>query len=332
MVRGNRRSFLIGAGALVAAPFAAHPQPPGKHARIGFMAIDLAGNPRGTDAFRADLRSFGWVEGRNLTIDLRDAKGHWERLPALAAELVARNVDVIVAPNVLATRAAMQATSAIPIVFAGVTDPVADGLVASLARPSGNVTGLSGLGSELAGKRLELLKEVVPKATRVAILWQSSGSGERVSQGGMLSEAQRVSQALKVSILPIEARDPGEFERAFADMAKARVDALVVIGNPVYFAARSQLTDLAARHRLPAIYGSRQYVDAGGLMAYGPSLADLVRRTATYADKLLRGAKAGELPVEQPTKFELLVNLKPAKALGLKIPQSVLTRADEVIQ
>jgi putative ABC transport system substrate-binding protein len=217
-------------------------------------------------------------------------------------------------------------------VFAGVTDPVADGLVASLARPSGNVTGLSGLGSELAGKRLELLKEVVPKATRVAILWQSSGSGERVSQGGMLSEAQRVSQALKVSILPIEARDPGEFERAFADMAKARVDALVVIGNPVYFAARSQLTDLAARHRLPAIYGSRQYVDAGGLMAYGPSLADLVRRTATYADKLLRGAKAGELPVEQPTKFELLVNLKPAKALGLKIPQSVLTRADEVIQ
>ena len=331
MSRLQRRDFLIGAGALLAAPFAAEGQRPERIARIGFLSFDLAGNPRAPESFLQGLRDLGYVEGRNVVIESRNANGKTERLPALAAELVALNVDVIVAPSLLAALAARQATSTIPILFAGVIDPVTDGLVASLARPGGNATGLSNITGELVGKRLELLKEAVPGVSRVAVLWQPGG-GRELTDNDMLKRAEVAARALGVQLQFVEARSATDFERAFSDMTRARANGLMVLPSVMLFYQRNRHVELATRNRLPAVYASSGYVDAGGLMAYGANLADLTRRAATYVDKILKGAKPGDLPVEQPTKFELVVNLKTAKALGIRIPQSILGRADEVIQ
>jgi len=252
-------------------------------------------------------------------------------IPTLAAELVALKVDVIVAPTTPATVAAKQATKTIPIVFAVVSDPVTSGFVTSLARPGGNVTGLSVLEPELVGKRLELLKQVVPGVSRVAVLWHPGAVGERTEKD-VLKEAEAAARALGVRLQVVEARGAENFDRAFSDMTRDRATALIVLPSSMFFDARRRLVDLATKNRLPAVYPFRDFVDAGGLMAYGPNQADLFRRAATYVDKILKGAKPGDLPVEQPTKFELIINLKAAKGLDITIPQSLLGRADEVIQ
>jgi putative tryptophan/tyrosine transport system substrate-binding protein len=271
-----------------------------------------------------------YVEGRNVVIEYRDAEGRLERLPALAAELVALKVDVIVTgtPGALAAK---QATRTLAIVFAAAADPVTSGLVTSLARPGGNVTGSSFFAPELVGKCLEQLTQAVPGVSRVAALWQSGAYGERTDKN-LLKEADVAARALGLRLQVVEVRGPADLDRAFSDMTRARAGALTVLPSTMFFVERRRLVDLAAKNRLPAVYTSRDYVDAGGLMAYGPNVADLYRRAATYVDKILKGAKPADLPVEQPTKFELVINLKTAKVLGLTIPQSVLGWADEIIQ
>jgi putative tryptophan/tyrosine transport system substrate-binding protein len=328
----TRREF-IGtlAGGLLTAPLAAEAQPAAKIGRIGYLSTNLAANPHLQEAFLQGLRDLGYVEGRNVVIEYRDAEGKPERLPALAAELVALKVDVIVAPGNSLTRAAKQATRTLPIVFAAVSDPVASGLVTSLARPGGNVTGTSILSPELVGKRLELLKQAVPGVSRVAVLWLPGALGERTEKD-MLKEADVAARALGVGLQFVEARVPADLDRAFSDMTRARAGALTVLPSLMFLREHRRLVDLAAKHRLPAVYTVKEYVDAGGLMAYGSNVADLFRRAATYVDKILKGAKPGDLPVEQPTKFELIINLKTAKALGLAIPPSLLGRADQVIE
>ena len=302
-----------------------------KVARIGYLGTNRAANPHLHEAFRQGLRDLGYVEGRNLVIEYRDAEGKVERLPALAPELVALNVDVIVAPGTPQALAAKQATRTIPIVFTAAIDPVTDGLVTSLARPGGNVTGLATLSSELVGKNLEQLKQAVPGVSRVAILWQPGGMGERTEKD-MLKGVEVTARALGVRPQFVEARGPADFDRAFSDMTRARAGTLTVVGSSMFVSERRRLVDLAAKHRLPAVYAQRAYVDVGGLMSYGPDVADLFRRAATYVDKILCGARPADLPIEQPTKFELLINLKTAKALGLTIPPSLLQRADQVIE
>ena len=308
-------------------------RPMAKVARIGYLGIDLAADdPRPREVFLQRLRDLGWLEGGNVLIEYRDAKGKPERFPALAAELVALKVDVIVtAGGTLAALAAKRATTTVPIVFAAVGDPVADGLVTSLARPGGNVTGLSVLNPELVGKHLELLKQAVPEVSRVALLLKPDAGPDR-SIKDYLKAAEAAAQALGVRLQVVEARGPEDFERAFSDMTRARAGALAVSATPVFNSARRLLVDLAAKNRLPTVSLFNEYVDAGGLMSYGPDRPDLFRRAATYVDKILKGARPGDLPVEQPTKFELVINLKTAKALGLTIPQSVLARADRVIE
>jgi putative ABC transport system substrate-binding protein len=329
----NRRTFIGGLGLLLAVPLVAEAQQAGKVPRIGFLALNLAPNPHLHEAFRQGLRDLGYVEGRNVVIEIRDAEGTLQRLPALAAELVALKVDVIVTGGGTPTAlAAKQATKTIPIVFASAPDPVTDGLVTSLARPGGNVTGLSNLNPELVGKCLEQLKQAVPGVSRVAVLWQPGAYGERTDKD-MVKGAEIAARALGVRLQFVEARGPADFDRAFSNMTRARAGALTALaGSATFFSERRRLVDLAAKNRLPAVYPQREFVDAGGLMAYGPNLADLFRRAATYVDKILKGAKPGDLPVEQPTKFELVINLKTAKALGLTIPPSLLLRADQVIE
>jgi putative ABC transport system substrate-binding protein len=324
----GRRTFLAGTGAvLLAPPLAVEGQQAAKVARIGAL---MGAGPL-TEAFLQGLRDLGYVEGRNVVIEYRSSEGKLERLPALAAELVALNVDVIVTGSTPGTVAAKQATKTIPIVFAAVGYPVASGLVTSLAQPGGNVTGLSPFAAPLFGKRLELLKQAVPGVTRMAFLWHPGYSGERTEKDFLKTE-EVAGRALGVRLQSVEARSPADFDRAFSDMTVARAGALIVVPNSIFDAERTRLVDLAAKNRLPAVYPWRAYVDAGGLMAYGPNLPDMFRRAATYVDKILKGAKPADLPVEQPTKFELIINLKTAKALGLTIPPSVLGRADEIIQ
>ena len=332
MNRVRRRQFLIGAGALLATPLAADGQQSAKVARIGYLSPNLASGPRLRDAFLQGLRDLGYVEGRNVVIEYRDAEARLERVPALTAELVALKVDVIfVAGSTRVTLAAMQATKTIPIVFADVGDPVESRLVASLARPGGNVTGLSSVGAELVGKRLEVLKQAVPGVDRVAVLWLPGALGERTDKD-MLTGADVAARALGLQLQFVEARSADEFARAFSDMSSARAGALTVLPSNRFFREHRRLVELAAEKRLPAVYTSREFVDAGGLMSYGANSADLHRRAATYVDKVLKGAKPGDLPVEQPTKFELVINMKTAKDLGLIIPPSVLARADDLIQ
>jgi len=330
----NRRDTvlaLLAQLALGVAPLAAEPQQAAKVARIGYLAGSMARGPHLPEAFRQGLRDLGYVEGRDVVIEYRDAQGKLERLPDLAAELVELKVDVIVAVSTLHALAAKQATRTIPIVFAAAQDPVTSRLVTSLARPGGNVTGLSSLAPELVGKRLELLKQVVPGVSRIAVLWQPGAVPER-TQKDLLKEADVAARALGVRLQFVEARGPEDVDRAFSEMTKAHAGALSVLPSTMFIIEQRRLGDLAAKNRLPAVYGARDFVDAGGLMSYGPDNADLFRRAATYVDKILKGTKPGDLPVEQPTKFELVINLKTAKALGIKIPQSILARADRVIE
>ena len=327
----DRRAFL-GTLALLAAPRRAEAQGAAKIARIGYLtAANPAANPHTHEAFRQGLRDLGYVEGHSVVIEYRDAGGKFEQLPALAAELVALKVDVIVAPTTPTVLAAKQATRTIPIVFATAGDPVTSGLVSSLARPGGNATGLSVLAPELVGKRLELLAQAVPGGSRAALLWQPGAMGERTGKD-LLKEAEVAGRALGVRIQFVEARGPEDFDRAFSDITRAHAGALTVLPSNMFTNERRRLVDLAAKNRVPTVYPAREFVDAGGLMAYGTNIADLYRRAATYVDKILRGAKPADLPVEQPTKFELVINLKTAKALGLTIPPSVLARADQVIE
>jgi len=327
----DRRAFIGGAIAFSTAPLAAEAQQATKVARIGFLALNVAPNPHLPEAFRQGLRDLGYVEGRTVVIDYRDAKGKFERLPVLAAELVALKVDVILAGGTSQALAAKQVTRTLPIVFAQAGDPVASGLVTSLARPGGNLTGLSNLTSDLVGKHLELLTQAVPGVSRVAVLWRAGELGERTERD-MLKGAEVAGRALGVQLQFVEVRGPADIDGAFSDMTKARAGALTVLGSAMFATERRRLVDLVTKNRLPAVYPWREFVDAGGLMAYGANFADLYRRAATYVDKILKGAKPADLPVEQPTKFELVINLNAAKALGLTIPQSLLGRADEVIQ
>ena len=330
-----RRAFLATvAGGLLAAPLAAEAQQADKTARIGYLSPNLATGPHLREAFRKGPRDLGYVEGRHLVIEYRDAEGKVERLPALAAELVALKVDVIVTEggSTVVPLAAKRATRTLPIVFASVADPVGSGLVTSLARPGGNVTGLTGLTAELVGKRLELLTQAVPGVGQVAVLWLPGALGERTEKE-MLTEAGVAARGLGVRLQFVEAtRDPADFDRAFSDMTTARAGALTLLPSSRLRREHRRLVDLAARHRLPTVYFSRDFVDAGGLMSYAASVTDSRRRAATYVDKILKGAKPADLPVEQPTKFDLVINLKTAKALGLTIPPSLLQRADQVIE
>jgi putative ABC transport system substrate-binding protein len=327
----TRRAFLgTLAGGLLATPRASEAQQAAKIARLGILGAGSATGPR-LEAFIQGLRDLGYVEGRNLVIEYRNHEGKEERLHALAAELVALKVDVILAVSTLPALAAKNVTRALPIVFAAAADPVTSGLVTSLARPGGNVTGMSAVAPELVGKCLELLKQTVPGVSRGAILWQPGAPDERTDKD-MLKEAEVASRTLGVRLQAVRARGPEDLDRAFSDVTKARAGALIVLTSVMFINERRRLVDLAAKNRLPTVYPQRDFVDAGGLMSYGPNGPDLFRRAATLVDKILKGAKPGDLPVEQPTKFELVINLKTAKALGLTIPQSVLGRADEVIQ
>ncbi len=317
-------------GVLVA-PLAAGAEQPGKVFRIGILGNIPLADPEGArlwGAFIQGLRDLGYVEGQNITIEHRYSEGKYERLPDLAADLVRLKVDVIVAPATNPVFAAKQATRTIPIVMTGSGDAVGSGLVASLARPGGNVTGLSTLAPEIVGKQLELLKEIVPRVSRVAVLSNPTNQAYPL----LLGEAKVAARSLGVQLQLLEARRPDDFERAFVAMTRERAGALLVLGDGMFLLHPTWIADLAAKSRLPAMYLRREFVEAGGLIAYAPSLRDSFRRAATYVDKILKGAKPADLPVEQPTKFELVINLKTAKALGLTIPQSVLIRADEVIQ
>jgi putative ABC transport system substrate-binding protein len=315
---------------LLAGPLAAEAPPAGRVYRVGFLAFAPPDSSL-DGAFRQGLRDLGYVEGRNLVIEWRTAHRQPARLPELAAELVALKIDVLVAAGTPAAVAAKRVTKTVPIVFPAVADAVGSGLVGNLAHPGGNVTGLSFLGSELVGKNLEVLKDAIPGITRVAVLWQPGAHGER-AQKDMLQGTEIGARTLAMRLQFFEARDRDDLDRAFTEMARARPSALTVLTSAMFFAEHKRLVELAGKSRLPAIYPWREPVDAGGLMAYGPSIPDMFRRAATYVEKIFKGAKPADLPVEQPTKFELVINLKTAKALGLTIPPAVLARADEVIQ
>jgi putative ABC transport system substrate-binding protein len=325
--------------ALLAAPLAGKAQPAEKVYRIAFLTAAsplsaMTGPEPSSPAFRAfvqELFKLGYVEGQNLVIERRSAEGRDERLPDLAVELVRLKVDVIVASSAAASRAVKHATTTIPIVMAPGGDPVHYGLVTNLARPGGNITGLSlYVDFAIDGKRLELLKETLPRLTRVGFVYKTPGEGRAYAME--YKDLQAAARALTVMLLPTTADHPNEFADAFAALVRAQVAAVMVDPNPLTYANGRLIADLAAKHRLPAMYGFRENVEAGGLMAYGASIVDVVRRAAGYVDKILKGAKPGDLPVEQPTKFDFVINLKTAKALGLTIPQSLLARADEVIQ
>jgi putative ABC transport system substrate-binding protein len=330
----KRREFISLLGAAAAWPLAARAQQAAKVARIGFMVTGSLASPEQratTDSFVQGLRERGYVEGENIVIEYRYADGKIERFAELANELVRLNLDLIVASNTPAARAAKQATTTIPIVVPVMGDPIGDGLVASLARPSGNITGMTFLGPELATKRLELLKQALPTISRVAALWHPGAYGESTMRQ-MLGAMEAGAGNLSVRLQFVEVQGAGEFDRAFSAMTRERADALVVLPSPMLFIERRHIVDLATRHRLPSIAMAREFVALGGLMAYGASLRDLFRRAGVYVDKILHGAKPADLPVEQPTKFELVINLKTAKALGIEMPDKLLVSADEVIE
>jgi putative tryptophan/tyrosine transport system substrate-binding protein len=316
--------------AFAAAPLAAKAQQAGKVYRIGYLSTPTrASVENGLQAFLRALRELGWVEGRNLIIEYRWAEGNVERLPDLAAELLRLKVDAIVAPAGSAALAAKNATNSVPIIMIFASDPVEMGLVASLRRPGGNVTGTTLTpGPEIFGKQLQILKETVPHASRVAVLSNPADP----SFATQVREVEATAQSLRIRLQHVEARGPEEFDSAFAAMARERADALLVNGTSTFLAHRTRLAELAVKGRLPTMYSFRESVEAGGLMAYAVNMSDFIGRAAAYVDKILKGAKPADLPVEQPTKFELIINQNTAKALGLTIPQLVLARADEVIQ
>ena len=297
--------------------------------RIGFLSLNSpAALAARIEAFRQGLRELGYEEGKNIVIEWRSGEGKSERVRALVAELVRIKVNIIVTSGPSATRPAKEATSTIPIVMAFDTDPVANGFVASLARPGGNITGLSILAPELSGKRLELLKEIVPRLSHVAVLGNSTFPGN----AQMLRETELAADAFGVKVQYLDVLAPKDIETAFRSANKARAEAVLVMGSGVLSSQQKQIADLAIKSRLPASYLQTEYVEAGGLMSYGASLTDLARRSATYVDKILKGAKPADLPVEQPMKFEFVINLKAAKQIGLTIPPNVLARADKVIK
>jgi len=323
----GRREFvalLVGAAGW---PLAARAQQPGKLPTIGFLGADPSIESKRVAAFVQRLRELGWIDGRNLAIEYRWAEGRNERYAENAAELVRLKVDVIVTVATVPTLAAKQATAVIPIVFAASGDPVGTGLVASLARPGGNVTGLSSQTAETAGKRVELLREIVPGLGRLAIMG-NVGNPISVLE---LGEVQAAARALGLEVITSELRRAEDISPAF-DALKGRAEALYVCTDPLVNTHRIRVNTLALAARLPTMHFFREYVEAGGLMSYGPNLPDLLRRAADYVDKILRGAKPGDIPVEQPTKFELIINLTTAKALGLEVPPTLLARADEVIE
>ena len=313
------------------APLAAWAQQPRKVYTVGYLTVPSRETAQdGANAFQGGLRDLGWVEGQNVRVEYRFADSNLDRLPHLAAELVRLRVDVIVAGATPAVIAAKNATRTIPVVMFLPGDPVGSGLVASLARPGGNVTGLAGsAGPEIYGKQLQLLKDAFPRISRVAILMNRAT--KRFHALG-LRETEIAAQALGLQRQVLEVRDPREFDNVFAALTTASSDAILVPADPLFFQHRARLAELAAKTRLPAMWGLREFAEAGGLMAYSPNIVDLARRAATYVDKILRGTKPADLPVEQPTKFDFVINMRTAKALGLTIPPSFLLRSDEIIQ
>ena len=327
----DRRTFLAGTGAvLLAAPLTVEAQPAGKVVRIGLLslaALDPASAVR-WQALRDRLRELGYVEGQNVVFESRWGDGQVGKLRSLAAELIGAKVDILVTAGSEAAQAAKQETSSIPIVMATGGDPVALGLATGLARPGGNVTGVISLIGELTVKRLELLKQLIPRASRVAFLRDPDNRSSAIS----LHAAESAAKSLGVVVQGFTVRNPGELDAAFTAMKRARTEAVILGENTVFIAERRRIADLAVTHRLPMMFAAKEYAEAGGLLSYGTDYLDLFRRAATYVDKILKGAKPADLPVEQPTKFELVINLKTAKALGLTMPPSLLQRADEVIQ
>jgi putative ABC transport system substrate-binding protein len=327
----DRRIVLTGLVALLAAPLAAEGQQPGKIYRIGIL--EQGGpdrSPSGGPAheeFRRQLRELGYVEGHNVVFEYRFAEGRAERLADFAAELVRLKVDVIVGGGTLGPLAAKRATSTIPIVMAAAGDPVGTGLVANLSRPEGNITGLSNLSEELTGKRLQLVKEIVPGVSRVAVLWNAGNPISMI----VLKQTEAAARTLGVQVQSVEVRGPDDFQQALPAIVTAHAGALFLVDDPLVFRQRRFIADFAVRNRLPASAFYKEFVEAGGLMSLGPTLAHQYRRAAIFVDKILKGSKPSDLPVEQPTKFELVINLKTAKALGLTIPPSLLLRADQVI-
>ncbi len=326
----DRRQFLVAMGAgMSLAPLASYAQQQGKMARIGRLSpASASADASSFGAFQQNLRDLGWIVGQNMTMEDRYAEGRLDRLPELAAELVRLKVDVIVVGATTSALAAKNATATIPIVMVVGGDPVASGLVGSFARPGGNVTGVNALIQELSVKRVELLKETVPSLTRVAVLSNPTFPDSGPSVKGL----QGAARALGLQLRVVEVRDPAELENAFAAISAERARALIVLGDPMFNTHRRRIVEFAAKSRLPAMYGLLSYVDAGGLMFYGASLPEMFKLASVYVDKILKGAKPGELPVEQPSKFELVINVKTAKALGITIPRSLLLRADKVIE
>src|SRR6516165_2554457 len=324
----KRREFITLLGGSVAWPLAARAQQPGKTHTIGLLS-PASSSPSVLPAlFDAPLAELGWIEGKNLVVERRYAENRPERLPELAAELVRLNVEVIVAAGTLGPLAAKQATSTIPIVMTASGDPLGSGLVASLARPGGNVTGMSLMAPDLGGKRLELLKELLPQLARVAVLWNAANPYPAI----VFKETQAAGRTLGIEVQSLEVRGPDDFDGAFEAARKQRPDALITVEDPLTFTYQKRIADFATADQLPSLHGLRKDVIAGGLMSYGANLADLFRRAAGYVDKILKGAKPADLPVQQPTTFELVINLKTARALGLAIPPTLLARADEVIE
>ena len=325
---GQRRQFLITTGVLLAAPRAAWAQQRSKVVRLGFVTTGTASTSDFVASFRDELRKLGWIEGQNIIVDYRYAMGDTQQLPALVAELLRLKVDLIVATSTPGALAAKSATSEIPIVFSMVSDPVASGIVTGLARPGGNITGWSNMLPETSRKLLELLKEVVPKASRLVVLFDPSNAGKVLEIKALQANAQRGG----LTVQPLEVRSLNDVKAAFASMPPRRPDGLIALHDSVTGPNRKEIVEFAAEAKLPAIYQVSEFVDAGGLMSYGLNIAKQYRRTAVYVDKILRGAKPGDLPVEQPTVFELVINLKAAQGLGLVIPQSILLRADRLIE
>ena len=325
----SRRTFLATVtGGLLLATLDAAAQQAGKVYRIGFLWDTPAVWPHALEAFRQGLRDLGWVEGQNIVIEYRWTEGHFDRLPSLVEELVRLKVDLIVAPTSIYTGAAKRATSTIPIVFASHADPIGSGHVASLARPGTNATGLTVVMSETMAKSLELLKATVPRLTRVAVIWDPATPSHRPG----LKAVEDVGRALGLRVQPLAVRSATEFDSAFSAIVQERAGAVLVLSTPLFMGGAKRLAELALTHKLPTMFGPREHVEAGGLLSYSPDRADLYRRAATYVDKILKGANPADLPVQQATKFELVINLKTAKALELTIPQSMLVRADHIIE
>jgi putative tryptophan/tyrosine transport system substrate-binding protein len=323
----RKLSIFIFVTVILASVLFAHAQQPTKVPRIGYLSPGSPVTGR-VETVLQGLRELGYQEGKNIAIESRYAEGKLDRLPALAAELVRLKVDIIVSTGASVTRAVKKVTNTIPIVMAQDNDPVGNGFVASLARPGGNITGVSSYSAELNGKRLELLKEIVPRLSRVAVLGISTNPGNAQA----LKETELAAAAFSVQIQYLDVLRPKDIETSFRVASKVRADALLVFGGPLFNSQRAQLVEIAVKSRLPAIYNGTEIVEDGGLMSYAASGADLFRRSATYVDKILKGAKPADLPVEQPTKFEFIINLKTAKQIGLTIPPNVLVRADRVIK